>query len=30
MKPATSIWSAPDEEAFAFITDLERPISMYL
>lgn len=21
---------APDEEAFAFITDLERPISMYL
>ncbi len=23
-------WSAPDEEAFAFITDLERPIGMYL
>jgi dihydrofolate reductase len=23
-------WSAPDEEAFAFINDLERPIGMYL
>jgi dihydrofolate reductase len=23
-------WSAPDEEAFTFITDLERPIGMYL
>jgi dihydrofolate reductase len=23
-------WLAPDEEAFAFITDLERPIGMYL
>jgi len=23
-------WSAPDEEAFAFITDLWRPIAMYL
>jgi hypothetical protein len=26
MKPATSIWLAPGEEALAFITDLERPI----
>jgi dihydrofolate reductase len=23
-------WAAPDEEAFAFINDLERPIGMYL
>ena len=23
-------WSAPDEEVFAFINDLERPIGMYL
>jgi len=23
-------WSAPNEEAFAFITDLERPIGTYL
>jgi dihydrofolate reductase len=23
-------WSAPEEEAFAFITDLERSIDMYL
>ncbi len=23
-------WSAPDEEAFAFINELERPIGMYL
>ena len=23
-------WSAPDEEVFAFITDLVRPIGMYL
>jgi len=30
MKAATSIRSTPDEETFAFITDLERPISIYL
>jgi len=23
-------WSAPDEEGFAFISDLRRPIGMYL
>ena len=30
MKTGNLDWSAPDEEAFAFIADLDRPIGMYL
>ena len=29
-EPGPYDWSAPDEEVFAFINDLERPIGIYL